>query len=464
MVTTFSTSPTNVLSAQPNPVGEKLILRSTDASDTMNVTITGVTTDSDPDPDSETVALTGRREVQTTKLFMSVNSVTLASAATGIVTMYGQGVAGRGDVRIDTLPANGTTITLGLTGFTTTYTFKTTLSGTHATNTVSASGTPGDGNTVTVQGVVYTFKTALTGAAFEVHINGQDGSLTNLQSAINDSGGVEGTDYGTGTTANPHCTAGAVSSHAITLTAVYFGSGGNALTLSKVGTNLGVGGANFSGGSGEAANEIAIGASVSATATNLTAALTGGSGVALLYSTGTSVNSYLTASVLTSVVTLVDVLAIGRQIPWANTQSASYFTMRSISGATTPQAQATIRYPVTELLTAAVTLNTEDRTTATLPAGLTPTMDWVLVGGKRFTIAISTAQTGSALAFKYQTSQDRTTARDGDTSISITTTSGTLSNRDKLVTPSEVAEYVRLVVTSNPNTLDAAVNAKLISG
>src|SRR5207237_8590537 len=71
----------------------------------------------------------------------------------------------------------------------------------NAVDTVTASGTPADGDTVTVNGRVYTFKTTLTGAADEIHINGQDGSLTNLAAAINGTGTI-GTDYGTGTTIN----------------------------------------------------------------------------------------------------------------------------------------------------------------------------------------------------------------------------------------------------------------------
>jgi hypothetical protein len=115
-----------------------------------------------------------------------------------------------------------------------------------AQDTVAASGTPANNDTVTVNGHVYTFKTTLTGAANEVHINGQDGSLTNLQSAINASGGVAGTDYGTGTVANADVTAGPVASHVITLTAIVPGNPGNSLTLAKSGANLSVGAALFS--------------------------------------------------------------------------------------------------------------------------------------------------------------------------------------------------------------------------
>jgi hypothetical protein len=116
-----------------------------------------------------------------------------------------------------------------------------------ATGTVSASGTPADGNTVVVGGRTYTFKTTMTPAEGEVHINGQDGSMTNLASAINKSGGTLGTDYQTAT-ANAFCTSGAVAAHIITLTYRATGTAGNATTLTKVGANLAVSGATFSGG------------------------------------------------------------------------------------------------------------------------------------------------------------------------------------------------------------------------
>lgn len=126
--------------------------------------------------------------------------------------------------------------------------------GVAATDTVSASAAPSNNDTVTVNGQVYTFKTSLTGAAYEIHINGQDGSLTNLRSAINNSGGTPGTDYGTGTVANLYVTAGSVVTHAITLTAISLGTAGNAFTLAKSGANLGIGAGTFSGGINTAIN------------------------------------------------------------------------------------------------------------------------------------------------------------------------------------------------------------------
>lgn len=120
---------------------------------------------------------------------------------------------------------------------------------TFATNTITISGTPANLDTVTVNGQLYTFRTALSGGTNpnEVHINGQDGSLANLASAINDSG-VEGTDYGNTTIHHPDVSASAVVSHTITLTARSAGALGNAMTMSKSSSVINLGGA-FTGGS-----------------------------------------------------------------------------------------------------------------------------------------------------------------------------------------------------------------------
>jgi hypothetical protein len=132
----------------------------------------------------------------------------------------------------DTIGAAGETITIG---------------DTQSTATITAAATVSNNDTVTINGRVYTFKTALTPAANEVLINGRDGSLTNLASCINGSGDP-GTDYGAASSVSATVTASAVSSHAITLTSIAYGTASNALTLAKSATNLSISGALFTGG------------------------------------------------------------------------------------------------------------------------------------------------------------------------------------------------------------------------
>lgn len=118
-----------------------------------------------------------------------------------------------------------------------------------ATNTVTSNNTNVTAaDTVTVNGKVYTFVAALTPAEGQVLRAGSaDASLTNLEHAINGTGGTPGTDYSVAA-AHPTVTAADVASHAITLTAITKGAAGNSLALAKSAATLTLGGALFSGG------------------------------------------------------------------------------------------------------------------------------------------------------------------------------------------------------------------------
>lgn len=151
---------------------QTLIARSTDAADTMNLTIVGAT--SAPASVTETRALTGKREVSfATNTLATFTGAQLASAAAGTVKILQQGTKASGDIRVDDQPANNETLTIGLTGFT----------------------------------QVYTFKSALTPAANEIAI-GADKYVTaqNICRAIN-AGSGSGTSYGGGTAANSYVAA-----------------------------------------------------------------------------------------------------------------------------------------------------------------------------------------------------------------------------------------------------------------
>lgn len=173
------TSPQDLV-AQPAGAGEKLIFRSTEAADTGNLSVTGLVAAVST---TNTAALTGKREKETTGTFTSLTIAKLSAAQTGVVSVYGQGTKAIGYVIFTTQPANNDTVLIGLTGFLQTYTFKTTL----------------------------------TGAANEV-LRGADAtaSALNLKKAINDEG-TSGTHYGTGTVANAYASAG-VSGTIVTLT------------------------------------------------------------------------------------------------------------------------------------------------------------------------------------------------------------------------------------------------------
>lgn len=170
----FSTVSTNRLSAQPITPG-KIYVRSTNGGDSTTLEIFG---DISASPGSETISIAGTLEKKTTSSFDSISQSILDSALTGIVSGYALGTAAVGDVRGDTNPADGTTITLG----TETYRFKNTLAAVndvkiqstlsatmaslcHAINSTGTSGTDYYGGTslcFTYSGVLATNVITLT--------------------------------------------------------------------------------------------------------------------------------------------------------------------------------------------------------------------------------------------------------------------------------------------------------------
>lgn len=132
----------------------------------------------------------------------------------------------------------------GLTG--------TTSAGVKATGVLTSSGVFQNNETVTISDstttVVYTFKTALTGAAYEVLIGANAAaSLDNLKSAINASAGA-GTTYGTGTPANPLVTATTNTDTAQTVEANRIGTYANAFTTTETCANVAWGAATLENG------------------------------------------------------------------------------------------------------------------------------------------------------------------------------------------------------------------------
>lgn len=120
---------------------------------------------------------------------------------------------------------------------------------TKATQTLTSTGVaPTDGDTVTVGGQKYTFKTALTGAAFEVLIGASAAAaLDNLKSAINATAGA-GTTYGTGTPANEQVTATTNTDTTQVVEAREAGLGGNRVAVSEAAVTLSWGAAVLAGG------------------------------------------------------------------------------------------------------------------------------------------------------------------------------------------------------------------------
>lgn len=122
---------------------------------------------------------------------------------------------------------------------------------------------PADGDTVTIDGSVYTFKTALTATANQVLIGGTAATaLANLKKAIN-LAGVAGTDYGTGTAVHPTVSAGTLTSTTLQVTAKTSGTAGNAIATTETSAHLSWSAATLAGGF--AAGTVLLDPSVAAT-------------------------------------------------------------------------------------------------------------------------------------------------------------------------------------------------------
>lgn len=124
-----------------------------------------------------------------------------------------------------------------------------TSAGDKAVGTLTSDGTaPADNDTVTIDGHVYTFKTALTPAANEVLIGADAAAaLDNLKAAIN-AGAGSGTLYGAGTVAHATVTATTNTDTTQVVEAKTAGSAGNSLATTESSSHLSWGAATLAGG------------------------------------------------------------------------------------------------------------------------------------------------------------------------------------------------------------------------
>src|SRR5687768_69020 len=120
-----------------------------------------------------------------------------------------------------------------------------------ASQVLTASGNFIDGETVTVGGKTYTFKSTLTTAENDVKVAASlELSLTNLTNAINRDGvGTPATDFSTATTANENVTA-VNDATTLTATAIVAGTPGNSIASTEVAALAAWGAATLAGGTG----------------------------------------------------------------------------------------------------------------------------------------------------------------------------------------------------------------------
>lgn len=127
-----------------------------------------------------------------------------------------------------------------------------TVTGTAPTGTITASGVAVAAETITIGGVVYTWRAAITAAspANEIKIGAAaTNSLDNLKDAINGTAlvGSPGTEYSQKTVRHPHVTAGAKDATTLVVASTNTNSSGSLATTETM-TNWAWGAATLSAG------------------------------------------------------------------------------------------------------------------------------------------------------------------------------------------------------------------------
>lgn len=116
-----------------------------------------------------------------------------------------------------------------------------------AQGSVSFSGNPADGDSVTVGETTYTFKTEMAEVNNIKLGSSQSDSISTLVKVVNGTG-ASGTDYYAGTT-TPNASASAVSSGSeVTVSAKTAGAAGNSVALAATGSVMSVSGSTLEGG------------------------------------------------------------------------------------------------------------------------------------------------------------------------------------------------------------------------
>lgn len=454
MITTFKTA-TSGLTAQPST--ETLIVRSSSADDdsqtlTASGTSAGVAA-TDPIALSGQVEVLGGVEFAASSPLIALTGVTLGAVCAGTVTVLGQGIAASGRVIVSTNPKDGDTVLLGLTGFTQTYAFRSKAQSTIVCKAV-ADLTQGDYFSLALSGVSQHFWYSLDGTDTDIP-TGLTGTLTKIDLT----GLTTDAQVATATEAILEDVTSIISSAATATITVDYGILGVMAFTDGAGDALGTI-TVVSAGTADAANQVFIGATTDATATNLRDAINDTVGTeGSTYGTGTTANPYISATVSGTILTVTDRIACDRQLVWSFTQGTAIGQTQTLSlGVPTGGVDgATLVTLPHDTLSRYAALSLDDET---LALGLLPPLinwysDWVRVAGKSCTIYLdSGAVANNSVTAAYETTTDTLKATTRSTALT------NLSAATQIANPN-LCEYIRLHLTSTCTAV-VSVNAKVV--
>lgn len=422
----------------------------------MNASISG---QSSSVSTSETIALAGLSAVETTNAFESLSQVSLASSPAGQVEVRGQGQ--------------------------------------QATGSIDFTAQPTDGGTTPIGGVTYTYKKPevstmtmvadVAGNTSGLYADAQDKNGTvriwgdvdgiGVAPAVPGGGRLLGVVYASGATASQRASAYAVvlnadsqfeSSDSGNVVTIYDAALGNRTNISA-GTGLDAVATVTNGAANNVANRVRIGIDRFQSARALAAAvlLTGTSGDD--WGIGTVVNpiydAYSNGSYSaqswngTSDDTLYmrDKIAVNRGglFPISSTDPG----VNAVSPTGGSDGALIALFSASSFsVTVAMSFRTPDVLTPTLIALTTPTSDAVPVLGRKSTIHLRAANITSPVQARIETSDDGITWADRSSDFSITN----MDNNEQFLEVTNNVEWMRLVVTSNGNTVDVPINATVI--
>lgn len=375
----FSADGNGGIVTQPASAGERIIVRSASASDTsQTITLYGEVSSS---PSSEAETLAGKIEQMTAASFETLDAINLSGAAAGTLSIYGEGTAATGDVRLDTNVTESDILDLGLSSDYQTYTFV----NPEITTVECVADSGGSLNQKyfriydSAGSVGVWIDVDNSGSAAPAGVSGDDRTIEVTGVATGDTAAAVATAVAAALDADGQFHAGA-SDDTVT---VYDATGGTR-------TDAGAGDSGFTvtvidQGSALSTDDILIGRTATETAANIAAVinlsgstgLTGGSTVA---------NAYFSATADTQVVTITDRIPVSRSLAY-ETSGTSSFSVRIPTGGVSGTLLTTITAGVTDQYNS-ISFANLDLSASNLPPGITVVSDWIRVYGKRWNIHV----------------------------------------------------------------------------